>query len=96
MSDYDPSLYEDIDEEELEEQSEIWNISTSSSDLKRTTRSKSLVRSKILSSTKSFSKYLSKKSYSRQSRTLKGVSSIAEPASTLDDLEVQMSTKQKT
>lgn len=96
MSDFDPSLYEEVNEEELEEESEVWNISTSSSDLKKTARSKSFVRSKILSTSKSLSKFMSKKSLSRQSRMLRGSpSSVGEPASTLDDLEVQMSTKVK-
>ncbi|CAH2091895.1 unnamed protein product [Euphydryas editha] len=103
MSDFDPSMYVDIedenDEDITDEESEIWTISTSSTELKKLSRSKSILRTKSLSISKSvsnkmLSKFFSKKSLTRQSKTLKSSpSSVGELATTLDDLEVQMSEK---
>ncbi|XP_050342097.1 uncharacterized protein LOC126768187 [Nymphalis io] len=104
MSDFDPSMYVDTDEEDNQEmegeESEAWTISSSSSDLRKSSRSKSILRTKSLSTaksvSKSFSKFLSKKSLTRHSKLLKSTpSSVGELASTLDDLEVQMSEKPK-
>lgn len=102
MSDFDPSMFEEENDEELiEEESELWTISTSTTELKKLSRSKSILRTKSLSVSKSvsnkmLSKFFSKKSLTRQSKTLKSSpSSLGELATTLDDLEVQMSKKSK-
>lgn len=102
MSDFDPSMYEEENDEELiEEESELWTISTSTTELKKLSRSKSILRTKSLSVSKSvsnkmLSKFFSKKSLTRQSKILKSSpSSLGELATTLDDLEVQMSKKSK-
>ncbi|XP_045526267.1 uncharacterized protein LOC123715340 [Pieris brassicae] len=104
-TDFDDSMYDDAgEEEEIEEQS-IWSESTQSADLKRSSRSKSMTRSKSISTTrarksisKSFSRLMSKnvvKSMSRQSRARSELSTADDdsPANTLDDLIVHAKSK---
>ncbi|XP_039745929.1 uncharacterized protein LOC120623773 isoform X2 [Pararge aegeria] len=108
-SDFDPAIYEEMGEEDEPgvEQSELWTITSESTDVRRPSRSKSIIRAKSLSTSKSMSKSFSKsmsKSFSKFSKTqMKSASrlskimktglesSIGEPATTLDDLEVHVS-----
>ncbi|XP_034825162.1 uncharacterized protein [Maniola hyperantus] len=107
-SDFDPAIYDDMGEEEPGvEQSELFTITTDTSDLRRPSKSRSMLRAKSLSTSKQMSKSFSKsmtKSFSKFSKTqMKSASalsrimksglesSIDEPATTLDDLEVHVS-----
>lgn len=99
---------EEVDEAGIE-QSELWTITSgSTTELRKASRSKSISRAKSVSTsmTKTFSKSMTKsfskfsktqmKSASRFSRIMKSTleSSIGEPATTLDDLEVHVSAEQ--
>lgn len=101
-SDFDGDMYDDMDEEEdetgLRDQSELWTVSSiSTNEPRKLSRSKSVLRSKSFSA-KSISKSLSRvsrtrsKSISRHSRLFKSTYSMAdEPASSADDLKVHVS-----
>ncbi|XP_045763284.1 uncharacterized protein LOC123866025 [Maniola jurtina] len=108
-SDFDPAIYDDMGEEEepAVEQSELWTTtSETTTDLRRPSKSRSMLKAKSLSSSKTISKSFSKsmsKSFSKLSKTkIKPISpssrimksglesSIDEPATTLDDLEVHV------